>query len=91
MLCGDAEERVVLGSDRKLLEGDHPGADDASISLWVVEIHRPVIPLVEVSDDSVGELDLVEGLAVDRDRSGDVRRPVRERRANAFDRIDRRR
>jgi len=91
MLCGDAEERFVLGSGRELLVGDHLGADDASVALRVVEIHRSVVALVEVSDHSVGKLDPVKGLAVDRDRSSDLRRPVGEPRANGFDRIDQRR
>ena len=64
MLCGDAEEHFVLGSDRELLVADHPGADDPSVSLRVVEIHRSVVGPVEVSDNSIGKLDLVEGLAV---------------------------
>src|SRR5262249_15603462 len=51
--CGEAEELFVLGSDRELLVGVHLGADDASAaSLRVVEVHRPVVGLIEVSDYS---------------------------------------
>jgi hypothetical protein len=70
VLCGDAEERLVLGCDGELLVGDYLGADDVSVALRVVEIHREVVGRVEVSDHAVAEVDLVEGLAVDRGRSG---------------------
>ena len=80
VLCGQAEEVLVRGGERKLFVGEHVGADDASVSLRIVQIYGTIGRLVEVSGDAVTELDLVERLAVDRDRSGDVCGPRRGRR-----------
>src|SRR4029077_1001714 len=47
--------------------------------------------LVEVSDDAIGELDLVKRLTVDRHCSGDLRGSSGELRADGFDGVDQRR
>ena len=87
----EADKPFVFRGERELFVGEHVRAHDGSVSLWVVEIHRSVVRLVEVSDDAIGELDLVKRLTVDRHCSGDLRGSSGELRADGFDGVDQRR
>src|SRR6266496_4796982 len=65
MLRGHAQQAEILGRAWQVSDLEDVKPRDFAISLRLVDVDRPVVGLVEVADDALGEVDLVKREAVD--------------------------